>query len=264
MLLKGKDLVPNIKERQKRAVDSLLKRGIKPKLAIIRSNDHLAIDSYMKIKKRYGQQIGAEVEVFDISINQIESVVTKLNTNPNVHGIIIQLPLSNMDSVENLLDRVSPAKDVDGLGKDAAFVPATPTAILNLLVGYSIELKGKKVVLVGRGKLVGLPLRQMLEADGIEVEVVHSQTQDPVNVLHSADVIITATGKPGIIKSSMVKPGTVVIDAGTAGEGGKTVGDLTPDIVAREDIDISPTPGGVGPLTVCALFANVIKAAKTH
>jgi methylenetetrahydrofolate dehydrogenase (NADP+)/methenyltetrahydrofolate cyclohydrolase len=262
MLLKGKSLVPKIQKRQKLTVDQLRKKGIIPKLAIIRSNDHPAIDSYMKIKKRYGAEIGASVEIFDIPINQIDSTIKKLNKDKNVHGIIVQLPLCDMSKAERLLDAVAPHKDVDGLGKDARFAPATPTAILNLLFGYHINLEEKKVVLIGRGKLVGQPLFDMLQKKGINVEVVHSKTENPSAIIDSADVIITATGKPGVITSNMIKPGTVVIDAGTAGEGGKTVGDLTPDIVVRDDIDVSPTPGGVGPLTVCALFENVIKASS--
>jgi len=264
MLLSGRDLIPAIKEQQKKLVDELLAKGIKPRLAIIRSNDHPAIDSYMKIKKKYGADIGARVDVHAVAIDEIKPLVERLNKDTAIHGIIIQLPLSDMGDVDKLLDMVAPEKDVDGLGKGAKFVPATPTAILNLLKGYNKYLRGKKVTLVGRGKLVGKPLREMLEADGIDVTVVHSQTENPQQIYQNSDVIITATGRPGLIKSRDIKPGTVVVDAGTAGEGGKTVGDITPDILEREDIDVSPTPGGVGPLTVCALFDHVIKAAEAQ
>ncbi len=264
MLLRGKDLVPKFKAEQASEVAKLKAKGITPHLAIIRSNEHDAIDSYMKIKQRYGEEIGASVEVHAVEMSEIEPLVDKLNADNNVHGIIIQLPLSDMSDVDRLLDLVAPEKDVDGLRSDSKFVPATPLAILNLLKGYNKKLKGKKVTLVGRGKLVGLPLRKMLEADGIDVTVVHSQSEKPDEIYQNSDVIITATGKPGLIKSKDIKTGTVVVDAGTAGEGGKTVGDITVDILEREDIDVSPTPGGVGPLTVCALFEHVISAAKNQ
>lgn len=262
MLLRGKDLVPKFKEEQSNEVANLKDKGIIPHLAIIRSNNHAAIDSYMKIKQRYGEEVGAIVTVHDVKMDEIESLVTKLNGDKSVHGIIIQLPLSDMSDVDRLLDLVAPEKDVDGLRSDSKFVPATPLAILNLLKGFNKNLHGKKVTLVGRGKLVGLPLRKMLEEDGVKVTVVHSQTDNPEEIYRNSDVIITATGKPGLIKSKDIKSGTVLVDAGTAGEGGKTVGDITPDILERDDIDVSPTPGGVGPLTVCALFEHVILAAQ--
>jgi len=135
-------------------------------------------------------------------------------------------------------------------------------AILWLLAGYNIDLNGKKIVLVGRGKLVGAPLERMLQASGYEVEVVDKQTKDIAAVVRTADVLITATGSPGVIASNMIKNGAVVVDAGVAGEQGKTVGDLAPDVYERDDLTITPTKGGVGPLTICALFENVIRAAR--
>lgn len=262
MLLRGKDLVPKFKEEQSQEIAKLKEKGITPHLAIIRSNNHAAIDSYMKIKQRYGEEVGAIVTVHDVKMSEIKPLVAKLNHDNSVHGIIIQLPLSDMSDVDRLLDLVAPEKDVDGLRSDSKFVPATPLAILNLLKGFNKKLQDKKVTLVGRGKLVGLPLRKMLENDGVDVTVVHSQTENPEEIYRNSDVIITATGRPGLIKSEDIRPGTVVVDAGTAGEGGKTVGDITQDILVRNDIDVSPTPGGVGPLTVCALFEHVIKAAQ--
>jgi len=263
MLLRGKDLVPDIKTRQARIVSKLGVSGKVPKLVIIQAKDDPVIDTYVRMKRNYGKDIGAEVEVLKIKQPEIATKLQNLNSDPSVDGIIVQLPLPDMDEADELLNMISPNKDVDGLAEASDFVPATPTAILNLLNGYNIDLKDKKLVLVGRGKLVGTPLRKMLEANGVDVTVVHSQTKNPEQLYQQADVIITATGRPGLIKSSDIKPGTVVVDAGTAGEGGKTVGDLTKDIVSREDIKVSPTPGGVGPLTVCALFEHVLLAANS-
>jgi methylenetetrahydrofolate dehydrogenase (NADP+)/methenyltetrahydrofolate cyclohydrolase len=157
---------------------------------------------------------------------------------------------------------VAPEKDVDALGTRALFDPATPMAILWLLAGYNIDLSTRKVLLIGRGKLVGAPLERMLKHSGIDVSVADRSTTDLKAAALEADVIITATGSPAILSSDMIKQGAVVVDAGVAGEGGKTVGDVAPDVYEREDLSITPTKGGVGPLTVCALFENVIRAAR--
>ena len=174
----------------------------------------------------------------------------------------MQLPLEDPTQTEQIVDTVAPAKDVDALGKDATLDPATPLAILWLLAGYNIELRGKKIVLVGRGKLVGAPLERILKTSGYDVEVVDRKTPDIPAVVSAADLIITATGTPGLITSAMIKEGAVVVDAGVAGEQGKTVGDLAEDVYERDDLTITPRKGGVGPLTICALFDNVIRAAR--
>jgi methylenetetrahydrofolate dehydrogenase (NADP+)/methenyltetrahydrofolate cyclohydrolase len=135
-------------------------------------------------------------------------------------------------------------------------------AIMWLLAGYNINLEGKHVLLIGRGKLVGAPLERILTESGIDVQVITRETADLAEQTKQADVIITATGSPAILYSDMIKEGAVVVDAGVASEDGKTVGDLAPEVYEREDLTITPTKGGVGPLTVCALFENVIRAAQ--
>jgi methylenetetrahydrofolate dehydrogenase (NADP+)/methenyltetrahydrofolate cyclohydrolase len=135
-------------------------------------------------------------------------------------------------------------------------------AILWLLAGYGIDLQAKKVLLVGRGKLVGAPLERILTASGVDVSVADRQTENLMAATLQADVIITATGSPALLFPDMLKQGAVVVDAGVAGEGGKTVGDLAPEVYERDDLTVTPTKGGVGPLTVCALFENVIRAAR--
>ncbi|MEJ0073358.1 MAG: hypothetical protein WDN27_04760 [Candidatus Saccharibacteria bacterium] len=140
--------------------------------------------------------------------------------------------------------------------------PATPLAIMWLLAGYNVDLRGKKIVLVGRGKLVGAPLERILLASGYDVSVIDSKTPDMRSVVEQGEVIITATGQPGLLKSDMIQEGAVVVDAGVAGEQGKTVGDLAEDVYDRTDLTITPRKGGVGPLTICALFDNVIRAAR--
>ena len=157
---------------------------------------------------------------------------------------------------------VAPEKDVDALGALAQFEPATPMAIQWLLAGYNVDLHGKKVLLVGRGKLVGAPLEKILRQSGVDVTVADRSTETLTRLSKESDVIITATGSPAIIYSDMVKQGAVVVDAGVASEDGKTVGDVAADVYDRDDITITPQKGGVGPLTVSALFENVIRAAK--
>jgi methylenetetrahydrofolate dehydrogenase (NADP+)/methenyltetrahydrofolate cyclohydrolase len=135
-------------------------------------------------------------------------------------------------------------------------------AILWLLSGYNVDLQGKSVLLIGRGKLVGAPLERILRDSGVNVEVVDRSVKDLIKHTQSADVIITATGSPAILYPDMIKSGAVVVDAGVASEDGKTVGDLAAEVYQRDDLTLTPTKGGVGPLTVCALFENVIRAAQ--
>jgi methylenetetrahydrofolate dehydrogenase (NADP+)/methenyltetrahydrofolate cyclohydrolase len=157
---------------------------------------------------------------------------------------------------------VDGSKDVDALGENPAFEPATPMAIMWLLAGYNVDLRSKKVLLIGRGKLVGAPLEKILRNSEIDVSVADRTTEDLQKETLQADVIITATGSPAILYPNMIKEGTVVVDAGVASEDGKTVGDVAPELYERDDLIITPEKGGVGPLTVCALFENVLRAAR--
>lgn len=262
-LLSGSELAGFIKERQARQVRSLRQSlSIQPKLAIIVTIDHPAINVYVRMKQRYGSDILVDVDVHRIRQDEALSLISLLNNDPSVHGIIVQLPLEDPMKTDEIVNMVAPAKDVDALGKGAILEPATPLAILWLLAGYNIALEGKHIVLVGRGKLVGAPLERMLTASGYDVEIVDRSTKDKTAAIKSADVIITATGRPGLITSDMIKEGAIVLDAGVAGEHGKTVGDLDEDVYARDDLTITPRKGGVGPLTICALFDNVIRAAR--
>lgn len=261
-VLSGRELAEFIKQRQAHEVRSLYQSyGAVPKLAIIVTVEHPAIETYMRMKQRYGADIGVDVEVHRMNLTEVKNASQALNADPNVHGIIVQLPLSDPAQTDEIVDLIDPIKDVDALGSRATLDPATPTAILWLLAGYNIDLAGKKIVLIGRGKLVGAPLERMLLTSGYEVVVVDRSTKD-LSVINQADVIVTATGQPGILSSVMIKPGAVVVDAGVAGEHGKTVGDLADDVRQRIDLKITPEKGGVGPLTICALFDNVLRTTR--
>jgi len=262
-LLNGSELAGFIKERQAHEVRGLRQAwDVQPRLAIIVTIDHPAIDVYVRMKQRYGADILVDVEVHRVTQAEVPVLIAELNDDPGVHGIIVQLPLEDPTQTDDIVDLVAPAKDVDALGKHAVLDPATPLAILWLLAGYNVELRGKKIVLVGRGKLVGAPLERLLMASDYDVTVVDRKTPDVPTVVSSADVLVTATGVPGLITSAMIKEQTVVVDAGVAGEQGKTVGDLADDVYERDDLTITPRKGGVGPLTICALFDNVIRAAR--
>jgi len=262
-LLNGSELADFIKERQAHEVRSLRQGArVEPRLAIIITVDHPAITTYVRMKQRYGADILVDVDVHRIEQSEAKQLIAQLNDDPGVHGIIVQLPLADPSETDEICDAVAPAKDVDALGKDATLEPATPLAITWLLAGYNVALEGRHIVLVGRGKLVGAPLERVLKASGYDVEVVDRGTKDVRAVVETADVLITATGQPGLITSDMIKEHTVVVDAGVAGEQGKTVGDLADDVYERDDLTITPRKGGVGPLTICALFDNVIRAAR--
>ncbi len=262
-ILNGAELASYIKERQAKQVRALRQaNNVFPKLAIIQVKDDPVINTYVRLKKQYGTDILIDVDIHNIPQSSATETIKQLNADASVHGIIVQLPLEDTLQTDELVNVVTPGKDVDALGKQAIYDAATPMAIMWLLAGYNIDLQGKKVLLIGRGKLVGAPLEKMLGSSGIDVTVADRQTTDLKAETLAADVIITATGSPAILYSDMIKPGAVVVDAGVASEDGKTVGDVAPEVYERDDLTITPTKGGVGPLTVCALFDNVIRAAR--
>ncbi len=262
--LNGKELAGFIKERQSHQVATLVNSGITPKLAIIITSESPVIKSYVGMKRRYGEDIGIEVDIQQIPQSTIRDQIKKNNDDPSVHGMIVQLPLADDSEADDVVKLVKGSKDVDGLGENPEYEPATATAILWLLAGYNIELKGKKIAVVGsRGRLVGAPLISMLESSGHTVVPINSKTEAPADKVRACDIVITATGKAGLVTSEWVNEGAVVVDAGTAGEGGKIVGDVADEVRAREDLAaLTPLKGGVGPLTVSALFENTIQAAQ--
>lgn len=262
-ILNGKELAEFIQERQARQVRALIQaHDIQPKLAIIATVDNPVISLYMRLKKDYGAAMQIDVDIHRVQQAEVPGLIENLNSDDTVHGIIVQLPLEDTSQTDEIVNLVDANKDVDALGVNASFDPATPMAIMWLLAGYNIELRGKKILLVGRGKLVGQPLERMLLSSGLDVEVADRSTKDLSKTVSEADIIVTATGSPAILYADMIKLGAVVVDAGVASEDGKTVGDVAADVYDRDDLTLTPVKGGVGPLTVCALFDNVIRAAR--
>lgn len=262
-LLNGSELAGYIKERQAKQVRGLRQAyGVFPKLVIIQTIDDPVIDTYIRLKQRYGSDILIDVETYRCSEDEALLLIDKANNDQTVHGIIVQLPLQNPLRTDELLNRVALEKDVDALGKQSIYDPATPMAINWLLAGFNVELKGKTITIVGNGRLVGAPLAHMWRNSGYDVTVVDSSVKDLAVVVQASDIVVTATGRPGLITSNMLRPDTVVVDAATASENGKIVGDLSPEVRQRHDLTLTPEKGGVGPLTVCSLFDNVIRAAR--
>ena len=257
--LNGSELAGFIKERQAKQVRALRQAWhINPRLAIVTDVENPVIETYMRLKQRYGADILIDVEIHRVPAGGALEVIQELNNRDDVQGIILQLPISNSDQTEELLESIREDKDVDGLRKRAIFQAATPTAISWLLAGYGVDLKNKKVAIVGRGRLVGAPLEKMWLKSGVDVTVF--EKGDDLSQLINYDIIVSATGVPGLIKGQMIKAKTVVVDAGTASENGKIVGDVSEEVRQRNDVIITPKKGGVGPLTVSALFDNVITA----
>ena len=262
-LLNGKELADYIKERQAHQVRGLRQaHDVVPVLAIIVTTDNPVIDLYVNLKKQYGSDIGVDVFIYRVRMGEVEDLIKQLNTDDKIHGIIVQLPLGDVSKTDEVVNLIAPEKDVDALGEKAVFQPATPMAILWLLAGYNIDLRGKKILLIGRGRLVGAPLEKQMKSEGLDVDIAVSDTRNLKDMALQADVIISAAGSPAILFSDMIKEGAVVVDAGVASEDGKTFGDVAPEVYEREDLVITPAKGGVGPLTVAALFDNVIRAAR--
>ena len=256
-LLNGSELAGYIKERQARQVRQL--RAVKkfPKLVIFYDNDSPVIAKYMSLKEQYGADIKIDVEKRLLTAENAAEMVREAAEDESVSGIIVQLPLKSCD--ESILQLIPNKKDVDGLRGERD--TATAMAIHWLLTGYGIELPSLKLAVVGRGKLVGAPLLKMWQESGYNVEMFHRG--DDLKQLASFDVVVTATGQPGLITSEMLKQGAVVVDAGTASEKGVILGDVAEDVrTERDDLTITPKIGGVGPLTVAMLFENVIRATR--
>jgi methylenetetrahydrofolate dehydrogenase (NADP+)/methenyltetrahydrofolate cyclohydrolase len=262
-ILDGRELAGFIEERQARQVRALRQASnIFPKLAIVQTIDNPVIDTYVNLKRSYGEDVLVDVDVHKVDQTELMATIEALNKDESVHGIIIQLPLADEAQTDEAVNAVAPEKDVDGLGENAIHTPATAMAIDWLLAGYNVELKGKRIAIVGNGRLVGAPLSKLWMSAGLDVTVYDDSTDDLNSGLRGSGIVVTATGVPGVVNSSMLQPGAVVVDAGTAAEHGKIVGDLAADVREREDLTITPEKGGVGPLTVTALFDNVIQAAR--
>lgn len=263
-LLNGTELVGYIQERQARQVRALRQAWHTfPKLVILKTpGSSPVIDTYVRMKRAYGEDILIETVVDTVPVTELPGSIAHYNADQTVHGIIVQLPLDDPGKTDEIVDLIDPSKDVDGLGREAQFDSATAEAINWLLTGYGVELSGKKITIVGNGRLVGSPLAAMWRASDYDVTVLDDTTGDIAPVVRESDVIVSATGAPRLVTSAMVPPRAVVVDAGTASEDGVLVGDVDSTVRERDDVTITPERGGVGPLTIAALYDHVITAAR--
>ena len=273
-ILDGKSLAKKIKQNIKEEVKHLER---KPKLVVVLVGDDQASLVYVKNKVQACADVGfsSQLDMFekdveeDVLLNHIKS----LNEQEDVDGILVQLPLPSHISMQKVIDTIDPSKDVDGfhpqnMGKlfsgdlENAFIPCTPLGIKLLLDEYNIDLKGKNVCIVGAGFIVGKPLSMLILNHDATVSVCHKYTKDIVEYTKTADILISATGVPFLIKDYMVKEGAVVIDVGISKVNGKIVGDVDFESVSQKASFITPVPGGVGPMTVATLLLNTLKAYK--
>jgi len=252
-LLTGRDIADFIAERHARVIAGL---PTPPRLAIIRSKDNEAGDKYLKMKRKYGEDIGIAVDLYVETSATIIDRIAALGADPAVTGLIIQLPLTGAAAItDRALAAIDPAKDVDGLAPGTAFEAATPKAALWLLASHGVDLKGR-IVVVGQGRLVGKPLADRLEASGHDVVRCDINTKDLRAETLQADILFTGTGVEHLIKPDMVKTGAVLVDTGSPKS------EFDPALYERDDLTITPNPGGVGPMTVVSLFDNLIIAAQ--
>jgi methylenetetrahydrofolate dehydrogenase (NADP+)/methenyltetrahydrofolate cyclohydrolase len=283
-ILSGKALQAQIFDQVSSEVQSWKSRGVTPTLALVLVGTDPSSSSYVALKRRSAEQVGLAVVEHRLdastSQGQLEGLIQALGASPDVHGVLCQLPLPSGLSEETVLQQIPPEKDVDGLhplnlGRLASgrpqLLPCTPLGVLRLLEYLKLDLAGRSVVLVGRGALVGRPLAQMLSAPPWDATVTlcHSQTRNLPGWTSQAEVLISATGVPGLIRQSMVRPGAVVIDVGntavadpSSAKGYRMAGDVAFEEVSKVASWITPVPGGVGPMTIAMLLENTLRAVR--
>ncbi len=275
-ILDGKALSDKIKENIKRETKELKEKGIVPGLAVILVGDNPASHTYVRMKEKACEMTGIYSIVhkmpLDISEEKILETIRMMNNNPNIDGILVQLPLPSQIDAQKILDSIDPRKDVDGfhpfnvgrlvLGLDC-FVPCTPLGVMRLLKEYNIDVKGMDACVVGASNIVGKPMMNLLLNSFATVDICHIYTKDLKSHTKRADILIVGVGKPNLITKDMVKEGAIVIDIGINRlENGKLVGDVDFENVAPLTSYITPVPGGVGPMTIAMLLENTLKAAK--
>ncbi len=269
-ILDGKKLREKILEQLELKID---KFQSKPTLVVILVGDNPASKIYVNNKKKTAEKLGINSEVInypaDISEAELLAKIEELNNDKNVTALLVQLPLPEHISSANVINAISPDKDVDGFtpqnfgklfsGEEPAVYPCTPKGILLLLDEYNIEIEGKHVVIVGRSTIVGRPLSQMMLNRNATVTVCHSRTKNLSEITKTADILISAVGK-NIIEGKMLKSDCVVIDVGIfKDENGKTRGDVDFDSASKIASYITPVPGGVGPMTIASLMVNTVE-----
>lgn len=274
-IIDGKAIAARICEELKAKVADLTAAGKQPGLAVIIVGNNPASRVYVNNKKKKCAELGIYSEehalVESVTEAELLGLIDRLNQDPKIHGILVQLPLPGHLNEQLILDRISPAKDVDGfhpvnVGRMLiglpGILPCTPAGVMELIKETGINIAGKECVVVGRSNIVGKPQAILLLREHGTVTVCHSRTKDLGEVCRRADILVVAVGKAELITGEMVKPGAVVIDVGmNRNEAGKLVGDVQFDSVAQIAGWITPVPGGVGPMTIAMLMRNTVESA---
>jgi len=281
-IIDGKAVARDVRAEVAAGVEEFTKaHGFPPGLAVVIVGDDPASRVYVDSKKKMCRALGiySEEHALPVATTQREllDLIERLNNDPRIHGILVQLPLPGHLDEGEVLEAIDPRKDVDGfhpvnVGKllvgAECFVPCTPAGILELIRRTGVEIKGKRAVVVGRSNIVGKPVAILLLAEHATVTVCHSRTRDLPAVCREADILVVAIGKPEMIDASYIKPGAVVIDVGVnevgTSESGKRklVGDVDFDSAVEVAGYITPVPGGVGPMTIAMLMRNTLEAAR--
>ncbi|WP_159886936.1 bifunctional 5,10-methylenetetrahydrofolate dehydrogenase/5,10-methenyltetrahydrofolate cyclohydrolase [Paenibacillus puerhi] len=273
MLMKAKEAANQVYDAVRTKVKKLNQKGIQPHMATIWVGGDPASAYYAQAKQKIAEKLGVSFYLHsfqaDVTEEEILQLITRLNHDPSVHGIMLELPLPKHLSTSTIEKAISPLKDVDGITPsnklatvtgDAGLYPATPQACIKLLKHYGYTLEGRNVTLVGRGQTVGLPLFHMLQRENATVTVCHSRTPDIASHIGHAEIAFVAVGRPHMVTQDFVHSDLIVIDAGiNEVAGGKIVGDVSAE-VSSHVAAVSPVPGGVGTLTTAILFENLLKA----
>jgi methylenetetrahydrofolate dehydrogenase (NADP+)/methenyltetrahydrofolate cyclohydrolase len=275
-LIDGKKVAADIRAKLKTEIDELKSKGIHPGLAVVLVGENPASKKYVASKEKACTEIG--IASFSHKIpetttqDELIKLIDDLNNDPKVHGILVQLPLPKALDEKEVMNRISPAKDVDGFGPEAlgklvldetGFVPCTPHGAIKMLEAYNIDPKGKHAVVVGRSVIVGKPLALLLLRKHATVTIAHSRTPDLKDVCLKADILCVAVGKAKMITGDMVKEGAAIIDIGiNVTPEGKIVGDVDFEAAKERASYITPVPGGAGPMTIAMLMYNTVQAAK--
>ena len=274
--LSGKEVVTNLREDLRSRVEELKGKGVNPLLSIVVVGDAAPSQAYIRgIEKACGA-VGVTVQTGyfppETGQDDLEEHLEALNQDPAVHGIIIMRPLPSNLKKGRLAALLRPEKDVDCFnpinagrvmaGDDLAFPPATPQAVLEILKHYELPLEGKEAVVIGRSMVVGKPLAMLLLKENATVTICHSRTRDLDALCRQADIVVAATGRPGLVTGEMVKPGGVVVDVGINFVDGKMVGDVDFEDVSSTAGAVTPVPGGVGTVTSTVIVKHVVLAAE--
>lgn len=274
-ILDGKKVAELKSQRLKDFVKNLIDQKKQPHFCVINIGDNAASKVYIRAKTRMAEKIGILQENIQlpktVSEDEVVALIKKLNADPEINGVMVQLPAPDHINVKRLMDTIDPEKDVDcltptNIGRlwegDHFVEPATAAGIISLLEEYDIDLTGKKAVIIGRSNIVGKPLAALLLEKNASVSILHSKTDNLSDYTRQADLLVAAVGQPELVKADMVKPGAIVIDVGINRIDNHLVGDVAFDEVKEVASLITPVPGGVGPLTVESLMEQVVKLAK--